>query len=554
MLNVRATGPLPNGVAAGDATQTSAVLWARATVAGNVLFEYSTDSTFKANLFTQTASITDPFQPAKVTITGLTPATTYFYRVTDAGAATGTGRFHTPHAAGERAGLRFGVSGDWEAELAPFPSISNAGERSLDFFIEHGDTIVSGAATTTAAYRLKHNEVYSTYFGLNLWAGLRSSTAILAMIDDNDVNNDFAGGAPPSSNPKFDNTGNFINETNRYRNALQAFQEYNPLNDQFYGNTGDSRTANKRKLYRFKTYGDDAAIFLLDTRSFRDEQLDRPSFSNAISVTQFLNATFTPGRTLLGAQQLADLKAGLQQAQANGTTWKFILTPSPIQNLGVFKAEDRYEGYAAERTELLRFINDNKIENVVFIAAGLHGTLVNNLTYQTSAFGVKIPVKAFEIIVGPVAIDPPHGPFGPEVTLLAKNAGLIDQAEYDDYNSRTRAGKDQFIKTLVNDKLLTPSPLNYDPLGLEGSGLAATLLVGDYISAHTYGWTEFDIDQTTQVLTVTTYGIDFYTAAELQLNPSSILSQTPAIVSQFVVTPSLPNPLVNIYLPLTLKE
>jgi len=60
------------------------------------------------------------------------------------------------------------------------------------------------------------------------------------------------------------------------RTALQAFQEYNPLQDEFYGATGD-RTADERQLYRFNTYGSDAAVFYW-TLSFRDAEL--PPVSN----------------------------------------------------------------------------------------------------------------------------------------------------------------------------------------------------------------------------------------------------------------------------------
>ncbi|WP_242016657.1 calcium-binding protein [Pseudanabaena cinerea] len=85
------------------------------------------------------------------------------------------------------------------------------------------------------------------------------------------------------------------------------------------------------------------------------------------------------------------------------------------------------------------------------------------------------------------------------------------------------------------------APLGYDPLGLnnnlaQANGLIkAKLLQGDYVATQTYGWTEFDIDPTTQNLTVTTYGIKPYTRAELEANPSLITSRTPAIVSQFEV-------------------
>ncbi|HUX77447.1 MAG TPA: PhoD-like phosphatase N-terminal domain-containing protein, partial [Anaerolineae bacterium] len=107
----RAAGTLRNGVAAGDTTPTSTVLWARATTIGDVLFEYSTDPTFGMAVLTATATVTDLLQPVKVQIAELGPATTYYYRVADAGGASGTGRFRTAAAGGAHAGLRFGVSG-----------------------------------------------------------------------------------------------------------------------------------------------------------------------------------------------------------------------------------------------------------------------------------------------------------------------------------------------------------------------------------------------------------------------------------------------------------
>jgi alkaline phosphatase D len=541
-------GTLPNGVAAGDTTQASTVLWACGTTVGDVLFECSTDPTFSTDVLTATASVTDLLQPVKVQIAELSPATAYSYRATDAAGASAVGQFRTAAAGGTHAGLRFGVSGDWCGWLAPYPAIANAEERNLDFFVEHGDTIVAGspspAATTLEEFRLRHNEVYSTHLGLNIWAELRASTSILATIDDNEVRNNFAGGADPSSDPRFDDTGAFINETELYGNALQAFQEYNPLRDEFYGATGDDRTANKRKLYRFNTYSSDAAVFILDTRSFRDEPLPLDDPTDPLQVLAFLTNSFTDTtRTMLGAQQLADLKADLLQAQADGITWKFVLVSGPIQNLGVYLAPDRYEGYAAERTDLLRFITQNGIDNVVFIAASLHGTIVNNLIYQEESPGYplppQIPTGAFEVIVGPVAIYPP---FGPAVVGFAQAYGLITSDEREDYDGRSREGKDEFVRQLIDEKLL--APLRYDAIGLDGSGIDADLLQGGYASVHTYGWTEFEITPGNKVLTVTTYGIDPYTEAELAANPHEIITRTPTVVSQFTVNPKrAPTPL-----------
>jgi phosphodiesterase/alkaline phosphatase D-like protein len=559
----------PNGVASGDTTQTSTVLWTRATTLGTVKFEYSTKADFSTIIGQKTATVTNTLQPAKVDVTGLAPGTDYFYRVTDANGVNTTGKFSTAAAPGIQAGLRFGVSGDWRGELAPYPAISNADERNLKFFIEFGDTIYAdypspglrnpdgtekAQATTLEDYRAKNAEVYSSRYGQNTWVDLRASTSILATIDDHEVVNDFQGGedlgtASAADKALFGATSGLVNDSPLYDNGLQAFQEYNPISDQFYGQTGDVRTDGERKLYRYNTYGSDAATFVLDARSFRDAELAGvANTSDPAQVGNFLAASFNPNRTMLGRQQIEDLKRDLLKSQKDGITWKFINLPEPMQNLGVVGASDRFEGYAAERTEILKFIKDNRISNVVFISADIHGTLVNNLTYQLAPGQEQIATSAFEITTGSVAFD---APFGQTVAQLAAGLGLLTTTQKAFYDSlpinndgdSTANDKDDFIKQIVNGGLTT---LGYDPVGLnnnlqQANGLInAKLLQGDYIAAHTFGWTEFNIDQQTQKLTVTTYGVDAYTREELEANPSAIANRQPKIVSQFEVDPNSP--------------
>jgi 3-phytase/alkaline phosphatase D len=555
---------LLNGVASGDTTQTSTVLWTRSNFTGAVKFEYSTKADFSTIAGTKNATVTNSLQPVKVDITGLTAGTNYFYRVTDAAGDIATGKFSTADAIGKQSGLRFGVTGDWRGEVAPYPAIANADERNLKFFVELGDTIYAdyaspavrnadgsekAQATTLEDYRNKHSEVYSSRFGQNYWADLRASTSVVATIDDHEVINDFQGGQQVSTlstanQALYGATTGLVNDSPLYDRGMQAFQEYNPIQDQFYGATGDDRTAGERKLYRANTYGSDAVNIVLDARSFRDPGLTGVTdLSNQTQIGTFLAQSFDPSRTFLGRVQVEDLKRDLLQAQKDGVTWKFINLPEPVQNIGVFGASDRYEGYAAERTEILKFINENKINNVVFIAADIHGTLVNNLTYQLGVGQPQIATNAFEVSTGSVAFD---APFGPTVAQLAVGVGLLTPQQKAFYDSLPVANdadsapndRDDFIKSVVNNGL---TPLGYDPLGLndnlaQANGLIkAKLLQGDYVALETYGWSEFNIDAQTQKLTVTTYGIKPYTRAELEANPSLITSRTPAIVSQFEV-------------------
>ncbi|MBK4730900.1 alkaline phosphatase D family protein [Oxynema sp. CENA135] len=538
---------LPNGVAAGDVTQTSAMLWARTTTPGPVNFEW--------NGGVAEIVATDALVPVKLQLDGLQPNTEYTYTVSDSGGAIATGKFRTLASPGTRTGLRFGVSGDWQGELAPYPSISNADSRNLDFFVQVGDTLEADSsspdlpgvrqASSLLEFYTKHNEIYSERFGLNPWVDLRQSTATYSTWDDHDITNDFAGGAAPSESPQrngiFGTGEGFVNETPVFREGLQAFQEFKPLQDQFYGETGDPRTANKQKLYRFNTHGSDAASFILDTRSFRDKPL--PFLAETASeeeIAAYLQDAFEPGRTLLGRAQLEQLKTDLLTAENSGVTWKFVMSSVPMQHFGIPVAGERWEGYAAERTELLKFIEDNDIDNVVFVTGDFHGNAVNNVTYQEGFGQPQIQTGAMDVMVGPVGIQlnigqgPFAAPFGPATVAFTPDA-LLPQSEKERYRGLTDVEeKNAFVRQVIDNRIV---PLGYDPVGLEGSNIDARLLQGSYFAAHNYGWTEFEIDRDSQVLTVTTWGVEPYTERELEANPEAIASRTPTVRMQFEVTP-----------------
>ena len=369
---------------------------------------------------------------------------------------------------------------------------------------------------TFEEFSTKHNEVYGQRYGLNTWADLQASTTIYASWDDHELTNDFAGGATPSESPQkegiFGTGGGFVNDTPVFDTGLQAFQAYNPVRNDFYGNTGDSRTANEQKLYRYNTFGSDAATFVLDLRSFRDNSLKSiPETSDQATVNKFLNDAFAPNRTLLGGAQLQDLKNDLLKAEQNGITWKFIMSSDPIQNFGIPVAGDRWEGYAAERTDLLRFIKENNIKNVVFATGDFHGYVVNNVTYQEAAGQPQIPTDVIDVMTSPVAIQlnigqgPFAAPFGPATVAFTPTA-LLPQSEKNRYNSLpTREEKDAFVRNILDTRT---APLGYDPVGLEGSGIDARLIQGQYLGVHTYGWNEFEIAPESQQLRVITYGIE----------------------------------------------
>lgn len=533
----------PMTVAAGDVTQTSAIVWAHSYAPGTITIDYSTNPSFATAVTTITRTQSDALVPVKAALSGLMPNTTYYYRASGP-VGSATGKFWTPPTVGTFAGLSFGISGDERGELAPYPSIRNAAGRELDFFVQFGDNIYAdfsspdvplAQARTLTDFRLKSNEVYSSRYGLNTFAALRSSTAILATIDDHEVTNDFAGGALRTSDPRFaGDTGLLISDTETFRNGLRAFREYHPVADLSYGATGDYVTAGRIKNYRFNTYGSDAAVFLLDARSFRSAPLpEMTNPSDPAQVAAFVTASFAPNRTLLGAQQLADLKQNLLDAQAAGIVWKFILCPEPVQNFGPLGGSDRYEGYAAERTGLLKFIDEAHVSNVVFVTADFHGTAVNRLSYQLGPFQPQTQTKSLEIITGSVAFDKP---FGPTIMDLAFGFGLIDAATYATYNALPNGlAKESLVLGIVNAGLAS---LGYNPLSATLDPLPnAKLLEGLYSSTNTYGWTEFAIDASTHALEVKTWGILPYNKAQLDAAPANVSGRIPTVVSRFSMTP-----------------
>jgi phosphodiesterase/alkaline phosphatase D-like protein len=550
---------LPNAVASGDTTQTSTVLWTRTIVPGPVTFDYSTDGNF-STFESQTTTATDPTIPVQIEVTGLEPNTQYFYRATDRFGTTEIGQFKTLAPLGTQTGLRFGVSGDWQGELGPFPSISNVDDRNLDFFVQLGDTLEADSISPDlpeirqsenySQFLTKHNEIYSPRFGINNWADLRESTTVYATWDDHDITNDFAGGAAPADSPQRNEifgsaeTG-FVNDTSVFDSALRAFLDFKPLREEFYGETGDPRTANERKLYRFNVHGDDAATFVLDTRSFRDAPLPfLPETASSEEVNQYLEDAFEPDRTMLGAVQLQELKDDLLAAENGGITWKFVMSTVPMQHYGIPVAGERWEGFAAERTDLLRFITENDIDNVVFVTGDFHGNAVNDVTYSEGVGQPQIPTGAFDVTIGPVGIQlnigdgPFAAPFGAATVAFTPDE-LLPESEKERYQTLSREEKNAFVRQVVDNRIV---PLGYTPIGLEDSNIDAQLLQGSYIAAHNYGWSEFDIDPVTQQLTVTTYGVEPYTADEIAANPEAIATQTPFVASQFVVNPETDDP------------
>jgi alkaline phosphatase D len=111
-----------------------------------------------------------------------------------------------------------------------------------------------------------------------------------------------------------------------------------------------------------KFYWGDAAFFLLDNRTHRDDTT--------------LDQTRHPAKTQYGARQLDWLKQSLLSAKVlRHFAFKFIVTGSQFLPDGEDK--ESAASFRREREELLRFITDEKITGVIFLTGDVHFTELN---------------------------------------------------------------------------------------------------------------------------------------------------------------------------------
>lgn len=462
-LDLAPSQPAPGGgfefgVAAGDVDSHSAILWAKATRSGMVWLQLSGHGPFRdcgmaAAASQRVLAAQERDNTVQRRVTGLAPSTRYRYRFCDAhGAASETGEFTTaPDAASPRT-IRFAVAGDQDARPSPgqqqphwstFDIWDRIRAQGNDFNVLLGDAIYSdteipGHENADFARTLaQKRDLYKLALGLGPWARARGAAAYYGGWDDHEFINDFAPGhdvfeaAGPVGDPEADPVEFppiLMDGRELFRRGSQAFREYNPV-------THREATG----LYRSVRWGKNLEIFFLDERSFRSNEAhyegacDNPPGSgvrdpvptapqalrDAFSVflpqlampvpAECLAAIHDPRRTLLGAAQLARFK---REVASSTATFKVVLAHGPIHAFYI-DPYDRWEGYPAERDELLHFLRDN-VENVVFFSHS--SSMVNNARFTTTAGPEDSGI--LDVTVGSVAA----ATFGDEIATELRSA------------------------------------------------------------------------------------------------------------------------------------
>ncbi len=198
-------------------------------------------------------------------------------------------------------------------------------------------------------------------------------------------------------------------DSNVYRSGIEAYRRFlastNPVSFPQFDDHG------REVLYYTFDYGD-SSFFVLDCRGLRD--------SSSIYA-------FDPSKTMLGPTQLARLKRWL--IEANSTrVFKFIVTTVPftgfispdLEKLGL----DGWSVFAIERENILLFIKQNNLHNVVFLSGDIHYPYV-----------VELREGLFEFQNSPIGSFGPFNDHSLKTPGVDKNLERIDHSVFGWYPS-----------------------------------------------------------------------------------------------------------------------
>lgn len=419
-----------HGISVGDVTADSAVIWSRTDQNGylhvqilGTLYRLYDDARHIRIPVTAERDFT-----GKANIDGLEPDTVYRYRVwfsttpEDVRYAHAIeGSFRTAPAAQTDAPVHLTWSGDLGGQntcrdaTEGYPIFSAIHAEQPDLFIGLGDMIYAdGRCETVGRYgNIQIPGEFTPAADMpNYWAhwkynredpgyqALLATVPYYAVWDDHEVVNDFG----PLHDTR-DHTP-YTPGMHLLPLGLDAFLDYNPVAE---------RPDTPKRLYRSVRWGKHLEVFILDTRQYRD--------ANA----QADNGAYP--KSMLGREQLVWLEERLHRSDA---TWKVIVSSVPLAiptgSHGLPGRDGRSNhhdgsGFEHELIDLLRFMQQQGMRNVVFLTTDVH--FAQALRY--TPFSDDPAFQIHEFVVGPLnawvfpnrTLDPTLNPqslfvFGPE--------------------------------------------------------------------------------------------------------------------------------------------
>lgn len=421
----------PYGVQAGDVLADRAVIWCCADRPARMWVELADNPDFaNARKLRGPAALPEAGLATKLDVTGLQPDTRVFYRVyfedlleTGSASEAVIGSLRTPPRQDlidparligkNRRSVRFLWSGDvagqgWGINPAfgGMRIFETMRRQQPDFFIHSGDSIYADGpiqpqvtlpdgsiwqnlVTDAKSQVAETLEQFRGNYQYNLMdENLRRFDAEVPMYaqwDDHEVLNNWYPGER-LGDARYTETSVDLLAARAHR----AFIEYMPV-----------RFGERNRLFQHFPYGPLLDIFRVDLRSFRG-----PNSGNT-------QPNLDPDIAYFGTEQLAWLKTALRKSCA---TWKVIAADLPIGLVvpdGIDFENDANGdngpplGRELEVADLLRFIKQHTIQNVVWLTADVHYTAAHY--YHPDRAGFKDFLPFWEFVSGPLNA----GTFGP---------------------------------------------------------------------------------------------------------------------------------------------
>lgn len=326
-----------HGVASGDPSADSIILWTRAVPAGDspsatIFWEIAADSNFSDIIRSGHAkAIAARDYTIKVDVRELSPSTRYFYRFSTATETSPAGKTLTLPA-GQVDNVKLGLFSCSNYPAGFFtPYLAASADESIDFVLHLGDYIYEyagdGYATERAAelgrtFAIDNDEeiitladyrnryaIYRTDKGLK---ALHQNKPWIVVWDDHEVANDTYTTGAENHQP---DEGDFFQ---RRAAAVQAYYEWLPIRPPV--------SETDPTIYRTFEFGDLLSLYMLDTRIIgRDKQLSYAAFTDEetgqFDDTGFTAALMAEDRTMLGLQQRDWLFESLEKSKA---TWQVL--------------------------------------------------------------------------------------------------------------------------------------------------------------------------------------------------------------------------------------
>jgi alkaline phosphatase D len=374
---------------------------------------------------------------------GLLPGREYFYRFRALGALSPTGRTRTaPRPGQDGSRLLFGIVNCQDFQNGYWPAYSGLAGEDLDVVFHLGDYIYEydpksvfpdrrhiapqtpglDQLRTLDDYRNRHAQ----YKGDPALRAAHAAFPWIVTWDDHETENNYA-----SLIDEIDDTGAKHQTPQEFAAeraaAYQAYYEHMPIRANLRPGSPDLR------IFRRFDFGKLARFNVLDTRQYRTDQPG--GFPGDFGLPSA--GTGNTVGSLTGEDQERWLTAGLT---GSPTRWNVIaqqvmmsrtLFPNPLLLPPILANLDQWDGYAPQRTRLLRFIADRQIANPVILAGDIHSTWFSELKLDFDK--PESPSVAVEFTATSVSSDFPIAFDGP---LKAVNPILNPHVKYFDGSKR----------------------------------------------------------------------------------------------------------------------